>query len=42
MHNFLVIAHGASDIHPKIDYNDKIKKQTYSILLIIQLNFTIM
>ena len=28
MHNLLVAGHGASDLHPKIVYYDKLQKQT--------------
>ena len=42
MHNLLVEGHEASDLHPKKNCCDKLRKQTWRVHLIIQFNYTIM
>ena len=37
MNNLLVAGPGTSDLHPKLDYCDKLQKQTWSVLLITKL-----
>ena len=41
MHNPLVARHESSDPHLEIDYYDQLQKQAENILLIFQINLTI-